>query len=1132
MTLTIACQDAFGRSDRERGERIADRVRILQAGSHGAFASVIGSGGEDYLVGVDFSELRDDVIGVHCDCPRFESYYCKHLWATLNQLEAEFHTPEVDPKDLGIFDVEPSEIEIGTKLRRRGKTQSSAVGWKRALQQISLGNQSTSSGILDPDLHGDVFQDAFVEEQHWFVLSVSAPENKSEFQVYLMKSTRKMDGDWSRPVSAELSKSEIAAIRSQPERYALGMLNETQEHRDYYPRAYAYYSRNGTRVFEVDRTRIKETVSAMHATGRLAWKLGDSKQHFQDAQPVNELDFDNAYQLTLELRPDDEKKSKIVVKPQLDSGEQRIDLDQVIWASDIGCALVQIGSSASIASEMESEAEIDAAQSSPPSIQTRMIRLKTSDVTMLRGWRDAGKLVVPKRSLNSLLTELGESQSTLPIRIDPAVGIEQLSSVPSAKCYLKQREKHAAKFDATLMAVYDDHELPFGSSRRWWYDRENKSVFSRDMETEAELLEAIPAEHFDLSDENFEPLLEVSPDSFLEIVRTLNEAQWEVCVNGAVARIASEFDIQVESGIDWFDLSAEVKFDGVSVSLPKLLRAMNKGEKTIILDDGTQGMLPEKWLQQFVKPGQVGEEVGDSLRFKRSQGLLLDLMLQEAGPVQRDRDFSKFIKKLRAFDGVKSMTPPNTFVGELREYQQTGLGWFHFLQEFGFGGCLADDMGLGKTIQVLALLDKRRTRRVANQSTRNPSIVVVPKSLVFNWMDEAARFTPKLRLLNFTGSDRKRAWKESQAQHFQPHLIVTTYGTLRNDAPLLSEQEYDYVILDEAQAIKNPKSQAAKATRLLRGENRLAMTGTPVENHLGDLWSLFEFLNPGMLDGTSVCASPRLPKMEDDQSRKQVEQIGQSLRPFILRRTKEQVLTELPEKTEQTLSCEMEPAQRKLYDELREHYRVHLSNKVQELGLKRAKIHVLEALLRLRQAACDPRLVNPDCGVRGTKIETLMENLDRVVDEGHKALVFSQFTSLLGLLRQDMDERGWQYEYLDGKTRKRADRVNRFQSDDDCRLFLISLKAGGTGLNLTAADYVFILDPWWNPAVEAQAIDRAHRIGQTKAVNAYRMVCANTVEQKIVELQKSKRDLADAIISQEKSMISSLTADDLQLLLN
>jgi SNF2 family DNA or RNA helicase len=333
------------------------------------------------------------------------------------------------------------------------------------------------------------------------------------------------------------------------------------------------------------------------------------------------------------------------------------------------------------------------------------------------------------------------------------------------------------------------------------------------------------------------------------------------------------------------------------------------------------------------------------------------------------------------------------------------------------------------------------------------------------------------------------------------------------------------VILDEAQAVKNPGAQVTKAARLLKGDHRLAMTGTPVENHLGDLWSLFDFLNPGMLGSTTASQFTG----QEDQGRR-LSALSNALRPFILRRTKQQVLTELPEKTEQTLVCEMLPKQRKLYNELRDHYRAALNKKIEADGIKRSKIQVLEALLRLRQVACDPRLVDPKQKTQGAKIEHLLAQLSELLQEGHKVLVFSQFTTLLGLVRKELEKTGIAYEYLDGKTRNRAECVKRFQEDADCQVFLISLKAGGHGLNLTSANYVFILDPWWNPAVEAQAIDRAHRMGQANPVTAYRFIAKDTVEDKIIKLQESKRELADAIVSADSSLISNLSMADLRLL--
>jgi SNF2 family DNA or RNA helicase len=402
---------------------------------------------------------------------------------------------------------------------------------------------------------------------------------------------------------------------------------------------------------------------------------------------------------------------------------------------------------------------------------------------------------------------------------------------------------------------------------------------------------------------------------------------------------------------------------------------------------------------------------------------------------------------------------------------------------------------------------------------------VVPRSLIFNWKQEAERFTPQLRVLDYTGVARDRS------DFAACDVVLTTYGTVRRDAPYLKDVPFDYVVLDEAQAVKNATTESAKAVRLLRGDHRLALSGTPVENHLGELWSMFEFLNPGML-GTAAVFQSATGTVRDagDETRRM---LAHALRPFILRRTKGQVARELPAKTEQTVYCEMEPAQRKLYDELRQHYRDLLLKRIDTEGLAKSKIQVLEALLRLRQAACHPGLLDPKRRNEGSaKLDTLMEQLSEVIDEGHKALVFSQFTSLLSIVRDRLDAAGVVYEYLDGSTVNRQSHVERFQNDPESRLFLISLKAGGLGLNLTAAEYVFLLDPWWNPAVEAQAVDRAHRIGQRNQVFAYRLIARDTVEEKVLELQKSKRDLAAAIIGEDNSLIGNLRREDLELLLS
>jgi SNF2 family DNA or RNA helicase len=580
--------------------------------------------------------------------------------------------------------------------------------------------------------------------------------------------------------------------------------------------------------------------------------------------------------------------------------------------------------------------------------------------------------------------------------------------------------------------------------------------------------------------------------------------------------------VSVSSGIDWFELHGSLNFgDGLEVKLPQLLAALRRNQKIVALGDGSFGVLPEEWLQRYGFLASFGVTEEDHLRFQRTQTGVLDALLAARSEITYDEAFARIRKEWQNFEGIKPVAEPRGFVGQLRDYQREGLGWFEFLQRFKFGGCLADDMGLGKTVQVLALLESRR-------KDSRPSLVVVPRSLIFNWQQEAARFTPKLRVLSHTGSERIKG-----NAHFENYdLILTTYGTLRRDVVHFNEVEFDFVILDEAQAIKNAGTETAKAARLLKSRQRLALSGTPIENHLGELWSLFEFLNPGILGSSSVFQfSTNGTKKLDEESR---AMLSRALRPFILRRTKQQVAKELPEKLEQTIYCEMDERQRRHYEELRDYYRRSLSEKVSLQGINKSKIQILEALLRLRQTACHPALINGavDDAAPNAKLDVLLPRLSEVTEEGHKAIVFSQFTSFLAMVRQRLDQQGVAYEYLDGSTRNRGAAVERFQLDPDCKLFLISLKAGGQGLNLTAAEYVFLLDPWWNPAVEAQAIDRAHRIGQTNRVFAYRLITRDTVEEKVLELQSTKRELADAIINADNSVIRNLTGEDLRLLLS
>jgi SNF2 family DNA or RNA helicase len=603
-----------------------------------------------------------------------------------------------------------------------------------------------------------------------------------------------------------------------------------------------------------------------------------------------------------------------------------------------------------------------------------------------------------------------------------------------------------------------------------------------------------------------------------ELARALTAEKWQLEIDSSPVRVTDDFDVEISSGIDWFDLEVHASFGDVRLALPELLAAAEAKRSLLRLSDGSFGIVPASWSEALTPVMELGKVQGESVRFRNAQALLVDALLR-TNARSADVAFEDLRTRLANISPEPRQEPP-TLTATLRPYQRAGLGWLEFLRTTGLGGCLADDMGLGKTVQTLALLE---SLRVEGRASARPSLVVAPRSLLFNWAAEARKFAPQLRVLEHHGTERdKNVFDDCD-------LVLTTYATMRLDVTRLAETEFEYVILDEAQAIKNASSQVAKASRLLRGRHRLALSGTPIENHLGELWSLFEFLNPGLLGSVRSFNRTFAAKTAPPERR---EALARALRPLILRRTKQQVAPELPERTEQTLFCELEGKQKQQYDELRDHYRDLLLGRIAKGGIEKSRMQILEALLRLRQAACHPALIDKESDAPSAKSELLLDELRDVVASGHRALVFSQFTSFLDIVRRTLDAERVDYLYLDGRTRDRQSLVESFQRDGGPPLFLISLKAGGLGLNLTKADYIFLLDPWWNPAVEAQAIDRAHRIGRTNPVVAYRLIARDTVEEKILELQARKRELAESIISEDNSVLRKLEVEDLELLLS
>jgi superfamily II DNA or RNA helicase len=592
----------------------------------------------------------------------------------------------------------------------------------------------------------------------------------------------------------------------------------------------------------------------------------------------------------------------------------------------------------------------------------------------------------------------------------------------------------------------------------------------------------------------------------------------------APARLGGSWSVQIKSGTDWFELTGELVTPEGTIPLRELVEAAKRQPDAIevlTLADGTSVVVPARLRAVLKRLSALlaSRDKSEGLRFGRAEALLLDEALEGAEVRSEDDAFIDLRSRLQKFDRAEPREPTATFRGTLRDYQKAGLGWFEALRGLEFGGCLADEMGLGKTIQVLAMLLHRKAE-LAGDKSRACSIIVVPRSLVRNWIDEASRFAPSLRVIDLSHGKRTLDAKTFASCD----VALMTYGTILRDVETLSKRTFDYVILDEAQAIKNADARTSKAAKQLKANHRLALTGTPIENHLGELWSLMEFLNQG--------ATSRFEGLAGRGDPDDLGMVRRAVQPFILRRTKREVAKELPERIEQTLPCEMTEEQEKHYNQLLAKIRSDLLDQVERIGIGKARMAILEGLLRLRQISCHPVLVDRARFDAGSgKLEALLPMLEESHEEGRKTLVFSQFTSFLALVRAELDDRKIPYEYLDGGTTDRAERVKHFAEDEGCSVFLLSLKAGGVGLNLQAAERVVLLDPWWNPAVEAQAIDRAHRIGQHRTVHALRFVSVGTVEERVLEMQARKRTLADAILGEDAGPLGSLTREDLEFLL-
>jgi hypothetical protein len=720
------------------------------------------------------------------------------------------------------------------------------------------------------------------------------------------------------------------------------------------------------------------------------------------------------------------------------------------------------------------------------------------------------------------------------VDIDPSLDFEEVRKTPEQRVTLSELNNEFLLIKPQFL--YEETLLDYDDRNEHIIDEGNTpKIIHRDKEKEKALYEQLRTLHPKFANQRnnlyyYLPFGEVMKGGwYLKMIRQLNELGIAIYGLQDLKQFKyntnpPKINFEAGSGIDWFDLQISIQWGDQVISLRELRKAILNEQTAVLLDDGTMGIIPEEWFKQYSLLLRIGNEEGGKLKISKMHFSVLDELGDQLGNKDVLAEIADKKQRLIHFDKIKAVKPSKEIKATLRPYQLAGFQWLQTLNGIGWGGCLADDMGLGKTLQTITFLQYLKERNPGSTQ-----LVICPTSLIFNWENEIKKFCPTLKYHTYYGVQRS-----FDDEHFEKFdVILTSYGVLRIDLKHLTQFKWDYVILDESQAIKNPQAQITKSVQLLPCNNRLILSGTPVQNNTGDLYAQFNFTNPGLLGNWDFFKREFANDIDKNGDKEKTLQLRKLIYPFLLRRTKEQVAKDLPDKTEMILWCNMSKEQRKVYDEYKNYYRNALLKKIDEEGLGKAGIYVLEGLLKLRQICDHPSLVKDKEVKAAPSVKT--EELLREIQENtgdHKLLVFSQFTEMLGLIENDLKANSIEYCYLDGSTPtpKRQQQVEEFQTNPNIKVFLISLKAGGVGLNLTAADYVYLVDPWWNPAAEQQAIDRTHRIGQTKKIFAYKMICKDTIEEKILNLQEKKKNLSGDLVSEDAGFVKKLTRDDIEFL--
>lgn len=1062
-------------------------VMAVKATDIGVTAEVVGS--RIYAASVSWRAAAKGEIHAFCECPFFqEGDFCKHLWALILEIDTRRLSAKI-PTAARTFNllrmktgdqekVDHGNVPVGGPSMG---ANSSSINWRTGFQGgKSRDNGKTSAGGAAEKAFGIVMRPCDQDEESVVFEFYSAQQHRS--------------GEYAYPSLLAIPESGNLNFGSNVLRASAQLILGTELGQEGPSRyRYRFFHRGDSYLRRIKTRNLRPILEVLLSTGKVFSSegafmdslRGEEKKSFAFARmgKMTLIVSDSSSRYTLEGHLE-------LIVPSDSTTIKKLPLQKLVKFAEPDLF------------------EVDEGQ---------LAFLDVSDEE--KSWIQllaTGSIPVPYEDAEPFLEAClnGNTDFNLP----KSLLWEAVTQEPKAKVqlFLERRVETRDRYRFDLKFQYGSRLVSAYLSHRQIPCAVDRKVYVRSEEEESRILGHLPLSLLDLRKQDGQQDAYVHRKDLIEFVKQTLQAGIPLEIENKSIQSSSDFQFSVTSGVDWFDVEGHAEFSGMWVKFPAILESISRGESFLPLPDGSIGLIGEALKQKLEKLSAFSDASSKGLRFSGSQGLLLDSLLENEENLKLDSKFSELREKIKSFDGLHPIEPDPSFSGKLREYQKEGLGWLHFLDSFGLGGILADDMGLGKTIQCLAFLDSRR-----KNGESKPSLVLAPKTLLSNWESEARKFTPDIKAIVLSGSDRLR----DSGAYGKYDLVITTYQTMLRDFDLLKGANWDCMILDEAQAIKNPQALVSKAAKLIPAKFKLAMTGTPIENSIQDLFSISDFVNPGFLRGKNRSAHLKL-------SADSKEILARAFKPVILRRTKEQVLKDLPAKTEQLISVELESKQLKAYNELKRYYASQLLKEVSDKGINKSQIQILAALTRLRQAALHPGLIDPSHRkTKSAKFEVVLEMLEDILSKGHRALIFSQFTGLLDLLKIELNRKKIEFCYLDGKTTNRKNVVDEFKFGAS-PVFLMSLKAGGVGLNLVEADYVFLLDPWWNPAVESQAIDRVHRIGQRRAVNAYRFIAKNTVEEKILSLQQAKKSVSAEMLDGQSSLLRNLTAKDIEDLLS